>query len=129
MVSLFKVYLWSQVVSPFYRVDMDVLLVSSSLVCLAPHAVADGPKDSDKRNHEAEHNHDVGRDHPPRVPVIFPQRHQVDPGAGQRKSHTRQDHTGHGPQLLRHIHHHLTHLLLLYLSFQLPFSLFCCPLM
>lgn len=111
-------------VLPCNSVDLGVLFMSSSLVHLALHAVADGPEDSDEHSQEAEHNQNVGRDDPPREPVLCLRGHQVGPDAGQCKSHTRQAHTGQGPQLLLHIHDHLTHLLLLKWSVQFPFLLF-----
>lgn len=129
MIALFEAYLWSQVVLPFNSVDVHVLFMSSSLVHLPLHAVADVPGDADEQSQEAERNHDVGRDDLPSVPVLCLYGDQVDPGAGQHKSHARQDHTAQGPQLLLHSHDHLTHLLLLYWSFQVPFSSFSCRLM
>lgn len=110
MTSLFKVHLWSQVVLPFNREDLVVLFASSSLVHLALHVVAHGPEDSAEHSQEAEHNQHVGRDDPPNEPVRRLHGHQVGPGADHRKSHTRQDHAGQGPQLLLHIHDRLTHL-------------------
>lgn len=97
---------WSQVGLPFNSVDLDVPFMSSSVVHLAPHAEADGPEDSDDHSKEAGYDHDVGRDDPPRVPVLRLQGHQVGPAAGQHKTHRGHDHMGHGAQLLRHIHGH-----------------------
>lgn len=113
---------------PFNSVDLDVLFMSSSLVHLALHAVADVPEDSDEHSQEAKQNHDVGMDDPAIVPVLRLQGRQICPDAGQKKSHTRQEQTGQGPQLLLHVHDHLTCLLLLYCCFQVPFSSFSCPL-
>lgn len=117
----------SQVVLPFNSVDLDVPFMFSSVVHLAPHADADGPEDSDDHSKEAGYDHDVGRDDPPRVPVLRLQGHQVCPAAGQHKTHRGHDHMGHGAQLLHHIHGHITHLLLLYLILQLLFFFFLCP--
>lgn len=96
----------SQVVLPFNSVDLDVPFMFSSVVHLAPHADADGPEDSDDHSKEAGYDHDVGRDDPPRVPVLRLQGHQVGPAAGQHKTHRGHDHMGHGAQLLHHIHGH-----------------------
>lgn len=104
MISLFKVYLWSQVGLPFNSVDLDVLITSSSLVNLALHAVADSPEESDEHSQEADHDHNIGRDDPPIELMLCLHGHQVGPAAGQCKSHTGQEHTCHRPQLLLHIH-------------------------
>lgn len=119
---------WSQAVLPFDSVDLDVLFMSSSVVHLAPHAVADGPEDSYNHSKEAGHDHDVGRDEPPGVPVLCLQGHQVGPAAGEHKSHRGHDHVGHGPQLLLHVHGH-SHSLVASLS-DSPvafFPFFLCP--
>lgn len=78
-----------QAASPFNCKDLDVTVVSSSVVHLAPHGVAEAPEHPEEHGQEAEGDHDVNRDHTviKALPVLL--EHQVGSDAREHKSHRR----------------------------------------